>query len=296
MRYEAHETLVAPARSSSEPVRLMAGLSLTLLLFFLFTYVFSFVLGAFVAPPAREGFNETLEVGTTPVSVLINLYLFILIVVALGIAVRQVHARSLASLVGPIPRAMAQFRRVCLYLLGLHLAISVLVPSPPGLVPQLHLAPVIWLAYLPLALPAVLIQSSAEELVFRGYLQSQLAAYFKKPLIWLLVPSVLFGLLHHDSLMQGDNAWLVVGWAVAFGVAAADLTARSGTLGPAIALHFMNNVVAILLAAPQDNFDGLALFTFPFGLDDASALWAWAPVDLMTLFCGWLTARLALRR
>ena len=296
MRYEAHETLVAPARASAAPMRLLAGAALTMLLFFLFTYAFSFVLGAFIAPDAWEGFAETLETGTTPVSVLINLYLFLLIIAALTIALRQIHGRDLLGLFGPLPLAFTQFRRVCLYLLGLHLAISVLVPSPPDVQAQLHMPPAIWLAFLPLAIPAVLIQTGAEELVFRGYMQSQLAARFARPVVWLLVPSVLFGLLHHDSLMHGDNAWLVVGWAVAFGIAAADLTARAGTLGPAIALHFMNNIMAILLAAPQGNFDGLALFTFPFGLDEASALWAWAPVDLMTLFCGWLVARLALRR
>jgi len=77
---------------------------------------------------------------------------------------------------------------------------------------------------------------------------------------------------------------------------AADITARAGTLGPAIALHFMNNFAAILLTAPQGNFDGLALYTVPISLTDGSSIWAWAPVEFMVLFCSWLTARIAIRR
>ncbi len=85
-------------------------------------------------------------------------------------------------------------------------------------------------------------------------------------------------------------------WATLFGLAAADLTARAGTLGPAIALHLVNNFNAIALAAPEGAFDGLALYTYPFSLASSEALIAWAPIDLMILFCSWLTARLALRR
>ncbi|WP_338153259.1 CPBP family intramembrane glutamic endopeptidase [Pseudophaeobacter leonis] len=54
-----------------------------------------------------------------------------------------------------------------------------------------------WLGLLPLSLLAVLVQVSAEEVVFRGYLQQALAARFKSPVIWLVAPSALFGLAHY---------------------------------------------------------------------------------------------------
>jgi len=80
-----------------------------------------------------------------------------------------------------------------------------------------------------------------------------------------------------------------------FGIVAGDLTARFGTLGPATALHFINNFSAILIAAPDGMFDGLALYSYPFALDDTRAITAMMPVDLLVLFCGWLAIRLSLR-
>ena len=296
MRYDRHEHLVAPARPSAEPLRLLMGMALTVLLFFGFTYVLATLLAGLVPPAVWEKLGPRIETGSTALGVLANLYIFGLLALALSISLRRVHKRSLRSLLGPWPTALAQFRRVFFFLVGLHLVLALLMPSDPTFEARLHLAPGIWLAWLPLALPALLIQTGTEELVFRGYMQSQLAARFSHPLVWMLVPSLCFGMLHLEPAIYGGNAWLVVAWAMAFGIAAADLTARAGTLGPAIAFHFVNNIAALLLIAPQDNFDGLALYTYPYSIDDTEAVRAWAPVDLMVVFCIWLAARLAIRR
>ena len=76
----------------------------------------------------------------------------------------------------------------------------------------------------------------------------------------------------------------------------ADLTARAGTLGPAIAVHFVNNVTAILIVSMPDNLSGLALYLSPFSLADTEAVRAWLPVDFGFMLVSWLTARLAIRR
>jgi membrane protease YdiL (CAAX protease family) len=295
MRYDAHEHLVAPARATAQPLLLMGGLVMTALIFVALNLGYSIVHRALIGPEAWETLSRELASGSTPRAVLINLFLFALLIVALSAALRALHNRSLLSVIGPLPLALRQFRRVGLAVLVLYAVVG-LLPSGEMMTPTANLAPGRWLMLLPLALLALLIQTGAEELVFRGYLQSQLAARFSNPLIWLLIPSALFALLHFDPSMHGDNTWLVIGWAGLFGLAAADLTARAGTLGPAIALHLINNLSALVLVAPEGNFDGLALYTFPFSLDDSAAIWAWAPVDTMMLFCSWLTARVALRR
>jgi hypothetical protein len=46
---------------------------------------------------------------------------------------------------------------------------------------------------------------------------------------------------------------------------------------------------------PQGQFDGLALYSYPFSMEDGDAFWVFMPIDLMILVCGWLTIRLALR-
>jgi uncharacterized protein len=153
-----------------------------------------------------------------------------------------------------------------------------------------------WLLLLPLSLLAVLVQVSAEEIVFRGYVQQQLAARFNSPLIWMVLPSALFALGHYLPAEAGENALMVALWAGVFGILMADLTARSGSLGPAIAVHLWNNVSAILIVSLPDDLSGLALYLTPFSMDDAAAIRTWLPVDFALMLVSWLAARLAIRR
>jgi hypothetical protein len=83
---------------------------------------------------------------------------------------------------------------------------------------------------------------------------------------------------------------------VIFGLLMADLTARSGTLGPAIAVHLVNNVSAMLIVSMPDELSGLALYLSPFSMADEAELRAWLPVDFAWMLVSWLAARLALRR
>lgn len=294
--YAPHEALVAPARPTATLPRLAIGVVFTIVLFYSLIFCISALLGALVPAETIARYDTVLRTGDSPFGVLANLYIFGLMVIALTITLHQVHARNLPSIIGDLDQAKTQFLRVCAYLIGLNLVLLVLLPVDSDTAPTQNMAFAQWLILLPLALPAVLVQTGAEELVFRGYLQSQIAARFGRPVIWMGCPALAFGLLHYDTATLGDNAALVGLWAVAFGVAAADLTARSGTLGPAVALHFMNNVAAILIASAEGDFDGMALYTFPFSLDDSDAIWVWAPVNLMMLFVSWLVARLAIRR
>jgi membrane protease YdiL (CAAX protease family) len=235
-------------------------------------------------------------VGTasTPAGVLINLLTFGLLIVALAVVVRVVHRRDLGTLIGPVPLAVRQFGRALAAMVLLYGAVA-LIPMPDGVAPTGNLAIGTWALFLLPALFALFLQVFAEDLIFRGYLQSQLAARFASPIIWLVVPSVAFALLHFDATSYGGNVWVVVVWAATFGIVAGDLTARFGTLGPATALHFINNFSAILIAAPDGMFDGLALYSYPFAIDDTRAITAMMPVDLLVLFCGWLAIRLSLR-
>lgn len=294
--YSDFEQLVAPARPSATPLRLILGLILCAVLVFTFVMLASAVLDSAMSEDARAELNTSLDTGSDPAGVLGNLFIFTFLLMALDITLRQVHGRTLPSIIGDWQTAKSQFRTVFFYLAGLYVVLMVLMPSDPDIAPTRNVEFGTWILYLPLALPALLIQVGAEELLFRGYMQSQLAARYGRPMIWILLPSLVFGLLHYDAELNGDNAWLVVLWAAAFGVVAADLTARAGTLGPAVALHFFNNFYAIFLAAPSGYFDGMALYTYPFEISDDRAIWAWAPVDLMMLFVSWLTIRLALRR
>jgi membrane protease YdiL (CAAX protease family) len=247
-----------------------------------------------MGPDAWNSLADGMMRGGTPAGVLVNLFLFGLLILALAITLAVLHRRRLAGLIGPPALALRQFRQVTVALLML-VAVMLLLPGDAGTAPRPNMPFGRWLLLLPLGLIGLVIQTAAEEIAFRGYLQSQLAAWIRHPAIWMGLPSAIFALLHYDPVLNGANTWLVVGWAFGFGLAAADLTARSGTLGPAIALHLVNNFGAVLIAAPTGNFDGLALYVYPFSLGDEDILWHWFPIDLMMLGCSWLAARVALR-
>ncbi len=88
----------------------------------------------------------------------------------------------------------------------------------------------------------------AEELFFRGYVQTRLGARWG-PWPAILVTALAFGLLHLD-LVHAPFALLV-------GIALGWMTERSGSVRPAIAAHVANNTLSIVLT--KAGIDGVRL-------------------------------------
>lgn len=288
MIYPAYTPVIAAAQTGRTGLRhLVFGCGIVLLLGYMFT---SLVLEMVISSGALAD-PFTLFDGTTPATMLVLLLSFGVWPVALALALNVAHRRAFGSLLGA--NLWPHFVTVTLAMAVLH---GVLLAMPPwgenGLEPHTPLG--LWLSLLPLALLAVFIQVGAEELVFRGYLQQALAARGVPVWVWMGLPSLLFGLGHYDA-NAGSNAGLIALWAVIFGLLMADLTARAGSIGPAIAVHMVNNVVALLFTGLNDSLNGLSLFVYPLGLNDEAALRALLPVDFMLMLVSWLAARLALR-
>lgn len=290
--YSAHDHLVETARGKPEIWRLLLGLLLVAVLVSVLNMVFFTV----VAGMGPENWAQTLLLGGSPLALLLLLASFGFIILGVAVAARQVQHRSLVSIVGGYRLAAGQFLKVLKALLILGVVGFLLPPYGFGGSLSQNLPLSTWLLLLPVSALVVLVQTSAEELLFRGYIQQTLAARFQSPVIWMGVPSILFAIGHYTPDMAGDNALLIALWACVFGLLTSDLTARAGTLGPAIALHFFNNIIALLFISLPDNLNGLALYTLPFDASDAEQLRPWLLVDLAVMFVCWLAARLALRR
>lgn len=293
--YQAHEAFVAPARKRSEMWRFILGAMLAASGFLALNQLF-FSTAYTLAGANSFALYEALLAGSTPLAVLLLLFSFGCMTISVVIAVRMIHQRAFSTLLGPLPLFWRHFRAVTALLVLLMVFIAVLPPWDMGgdYLPNLPFGT--WLMLLPLSLLAIFVQVSAEEIAFRGYVQQQLAARFQSPLIWMVLPSVLFALGHYLPDMAGENALLIAVWAGVFGILMADLTARSGSLGPAIAVHFVNNLSALLLVSLPDNMSGLSLYLSPFSMQDADAMRAWLPVDFALMIVSWLAARLAIRR
>ena len=294
--YRAHEMLVGPARGRPELWRLVAGVLLAMTVAFMLGVMLRTMLITSLPGIASGAPDEGAGQGNTPASLLLLLFGFGLVTMGVFVAARTVQQRDPLSLIGPIPLAISQFWRVFRALVLLGAVILLLPPYGMGepLVPNLNLGT--WIMLLPISLLAVLVQTSSEEILFRGYIQQTLAARFSSPLVWLVVPALLFGLGHYLPAEAGDNAIFVALWAVVFGLLAADLTARSGTLGPAIALHMANNVTAILIVSVPDSLSGLSLATTPYSISDTGEMRSWLVIDFTLMLVSWLAARVALRR
>lgn len=298
--YAMMARFAAPARPRAQIWRLGAGTVVLVAGYVLFLVI----AGLLVALAAHQGFGLTqrdtamfereiarMETGR---ATMIVLFSFAAIWFSTWLAAQWVHRRGLGSLIGPWRQTRRDFLRVMLALCALNAILFPVFFGAVEITPHVPLSA--WLAILPLTLLGVLIQTSAEELVFRGYLQQQLAARFAAPFVWLVIPSILFGLLHHDPDTMGGNTWAVVIWASVFGLAAGDLTARSGNLGAAAALHFVNNVGAIALVSVKGPLSGLALYHLPFFANDTEAAQGFLILDLVTIGLAWLVARVMLRR
>lgn len=294
--YAAHHGFVAPARAHPALWRLLAGVLLGGVGYVVLSQLYLSLLLSIWPPATAENLAQDLQTGSTPAGMFVLLFSFGLMTVVLACVVVILHRRSPLTLLGPLGDFAVQMRLAVVAVVVLSVALWLLPPwgMDPPMLPQLPLGR--WTALLPLSLLAVLVQVSAEELLFRGYLQQQLAARFASPLVWMVVPSALFALGHYSPETAGDNAIWFVLWAGIFGMLMADLTARTGTLGPAIAVHFVNNVIAMLFTAMPDNLSGLALYVMPFATSDADAVAQWLPVDFAIMVTSWLAVRLALRR
>lgn len=285
--YAAHAGFVAPAREKAQIWRTIIGFVLILGAFLsLGPAVYSFSFEAMLYLNDDQGSSHVIGV----------LFGFVTATIGVFGVLYFVHDRLAGTVFGSRNLVIDQFCLVSFGIIILLLVIGILPPWGYGdpLVSNLDFGP--WLVVLPIAVFGVFLQSSAEEILFRGYLQQQLGARFRSSLVWMIIPSVLFALAHYDPQGAGENAWILVVWAGLFGLAMADLTARAGNLGPAIAVHFVNNVLALLIVALPDEFGAAALYNLPFGLSDVDVMRAWLPVDFATIFLMWLVARLVIRR
>ncbi len=287
------DAYVAPARNRAQLWRLCLGIVLIVVIYLLFLAVIFATLYLFLGNQAADIAQQTAN-ASTPTGMFMLLASFAGAAIGPLIVVRLLHKRSPATLFGPRSVVLHDFAFAAAGVIALNAVFLVILSIWVTPIANLNLG--LWLALLPLTLIGLLIQTGAEELVFRGYLQQQLAARFRSPLIWMLLPSLIFGSLHYDPATAGDNTWLVVAATALFALAAADLTRVTGSLGAAWGFHFANNLWAIVLLAVDDGITGLALYVTPYSADDTDLLPRLIALDLLALGLIWFTLRRLLRR
>ncbi|WP_127107265.1 CPBP family intramembrane glutamic endopeptidase [Pararhodobacter zhoushanensis] len=291
----SYEPLVAPARPRRQLWRTVLGLAIAIAIYVLWMVAMGAVLWAWQGGDVFSVQLGQISTGSDPWSLILLLSTFLGGWVGLCVTMHLLHRRRLRSLLGRAPLVLRDFVTgvVAMAVIGGGMTLAIAPWLPPlALTPDLG----VWLTFLPLALLGILIQTGAEELVFRGYVQSQLAARFAQPLVYLIVPSLLFGMAHFNAEELGGLAWVVVASTALFGLIASDLTQRTGALGLAWGLHFANNVLAILVISVMGGLDGLALLHLPEGAAGEELLRPLLYSDMILMVAVWAACRLWVRR
>jgi len=186
---------------------------------------------------------------------------------------RWLHGRPVATLVGPERRL--NWRRIgvgaLLWLVLAGLATLVDALLHPG---QYMLNPA-FLQNLPLLLVGLFLiplQTSAEEVFFRGYLLQATGRLTRNGLVLSVINGVVFTLPHLANPEAESNAVLAgLNWFV-FGFFATLITLRSGSLDYALGIHAVNNLFGLIIAGYEGGaLPALALFVAS-ELDAAYAL------------------------
>lgn len=293
MRTPQFEDFIASARAYPEIWRLITGV-VVIFVVYLVPLMVIFAAVGLLLPDMVYDMTIALTEPNTPQAMYILLGTFFFMGLA-AVAAALVHRRGLASLIGPFRPACRAFTRavvICVVIFGVTgTVVSLFYPDNPT--PNLALSQ--WLSYLPLALPLLLIQTGSEELIFRGYLMQQLAARFKSAIIWMGVPTILFGFAHFDPSIDPKLTALLVCATGLFGLAAADLTRVTGNLGAAIGFHFANNFFALFLVSIAGEMSGLSLYLAPFTMEDVDKLMPLIALDMVTVLITWGVLRRMLR-
>lgn len=273
---------VAPARRRNELWRLALACVLILTAFVVAGFAVSALGYAALGADFMRDIAVSGSFGSSPMSILILLGSFPVVLLGLWAMLRLLYRRRLGSLFGAGPAGIVRNAAIAAVVValitGLGTAISFLAAPPAQ-----NLALATWLGWMMLVLPLLLVQVTTEELIFRGFLQQQLAARFDSPWMWMVLPSVIFGALHYQPGVLGDNAWIAVALTALIGIIAADLTARTGNIGAAVGLHFTNNFFALCLVSLDGGMSGVSLFVTRYTARDSDLLQPLLLLDAATI-------------
>ncbi|MFK5998493.1 MAG: CPBP family intramembrane metalloprotease [Rhodobacterales bacterium] len=269
-----------PAIATRSIGRLLMGVVVLSILYIVFYIIFFAIIGIYFGfTGALNGFDlvairmkfGTVFLGNSPESVVLVLLSFTAMFLSVLATVKWVYKRGLSSLFGPdIGDVFRGFKGGFLFIIAVSfvsIGLFSIINTP---VKNLEFST--WIKWVWLAIPLIFLQTTSEELIFRGYLQQQLAARFNSRWAWYFLPSLAFGMLHYDPGTMGSNAWILVLHTTLFGLIAAEVTARTGNLGTAMGLHFANNLLALGVVTMDGPLSGLGLYKTAISVSDEVAI------------------------
>lgn len=211
--------------------------------------------------------NASLD-GFASIGIDSNFYLFLMLftlvmgLVGLLISIKLIHKRAIKTVF--TSRNLIDWKRV-FYSFGLWFSISVILMlivysfTPEDLIWNFKLVPFLILVIISFLL--IPLQTSFEELLFRGYLMQGLGVLVKNRWLPLLLTSVVFGLLHGANPEVAKLGYGLMIYYIGTGLFFGIITLMDEGTELALGLHASNNIVAaIFITTDWTVFKTEALF------------------------------------
>lgn len=219
-----------------------------------FIAVIPLIAVAFYYAGSFEVFLEAANHNFTTLGIDANLYLFLIILTFLGglvfllLGVKLIHKRKIISVI--TSRQKIDWSRF-LYAFFIWAIIGIVIIAvgyflePENFVWNFKPIPftilvVISIFFLP-------IQTSMEEILFRGYLMQGFGTWFKKSVVALVLTSVIFGLLHGLNPEVEKLGWISMVYYIGTGFVLGIFTLMDEGTELALGFHAANNIVAAVL-------------------------------------------------
>ncbi|PZV10052.1 MAG: hypothetical protein DCF22_17480 [Leptolyngbya sp.] len=179
---------------------------------------------------------------------------FFFLLIGVFIATEWIHQRKFLTLINPT--GFVQWRRLTLgfrvwfFILSLQLC-GELLWMPHHF--EWSFQPLQWIVFLPIALILTPLQTSTEEVLFRGYFLQAIKQLIKQPVVLAITTSLPFVMAHFsNSEMNRGSVWtgLTYGVLSLFLVA---VTLKDNRLELALGIHAANNLFILLIANSADS-------------------------------------------
>ncbi len=213
-----------------------------------------FVLSAYLMIDGNPetGITETGFSGVEPLlAFIVTMSSFVLFFFAIFISIRFVHARPFRSLI--TPRSRIDWKRASIGFVSWFVIAALVSIFEVILYPHrynISLDPVPFLIFAVFAILLIPIQTSCEELFFRGYLMQSLGLKIRGIIVLPVISGLIFGALHlwNPEMIATDGSWMLAISYFLVGAFAAVITLLDGGLELALGLHAANNLYTALIA------------------------------------------------
>ena len=197
-----------------------------------------------------------------------NVYLFVMLLtyvfglIFLLFSVKKIHLRSIRSLI--TSRDKVDWKRVIFgfsmwFLLSLFSLVVDYAISPEHYV--FNFKPEPFLILVVIAFVFMPLQTSFEELLFRGYLMQGIGVWFKNAAVPFLFTSIVFGLMHGFNPEVEKLGYIILVYYIATGFLFGIVTLMDEGSELALGMHAANNIVAsIFVTVNWSAFQTDALF------------------------------------